>query len=262
MAKDRYYFDHDYHARNDDKILELRAAFGAEGYGVFWMLVETMAEKENGGVSATLLGGLAHGFGVAKGRLQEVVDKCIEIGLFYEDGGCFFSERMLQHKNFRKSLSIAGKKGAEARSSSKPPLSPPSTIKGKEYNTISINSNKNKEDTLKEEGMGETKGFNKKPLASDFNGLPEINTNQVIEFVGITKQHELSKNEVALLWEIFKTKNLTGENYYASESKVYGHFLDSMKYQVFAPTAKNETQMSDYQKSIADARKKHKNKQQ
>ena len=57
MAKEAFYFNHDYTARNDDKILELRANFGAEGYGIFWMIVETMAENEHGGLNASLLGG-------------------------------------------------------------------------------------------------------------------------------------------------------------------------------------------------------------
>mgnify|MGYP001572489914 CR=1 FL=1 len=38
MAKDTYYFSHDYNARNDEKILELRVKYGAEGYGLFCTL--------------------------------------------------------------------------------------------------------------------------------------------------------------------------------------------------------------------------------
>lgn len=115
MAKETYYFSHDYNARNDEKILELRSAYGAEGYGLFWMLVETMAENENGGVKATLIGGLSLGYGVAKARLLQIVGLCIEVGLFYEKEGYYFSNRLLQHKEWRKSLSESGKNGAEKR---------------------------------------------------------------------------------------------------------------------------------------------------
>ena len=64
MAKDSFWFKHDYNARNDEKVLELRSVYGAEGYGVFWMLVESMAETEIGGLKASLIGGLSLGYGV------------------------------------------------------------------------------------------------------------------------------------------------------------------------------------------------------
>ena len=75
MAKDTYYFSHDYNARNDEKILELRSEFGAEGYGVFWMIVETMAENENGGIKASLIGGLSLAFGVTKETIKKIKQK-------------------------------------------------------------------------------------------------------------------------------------------------------------------------------------------
>lgn len=112
MAKESFYFQHDYNARNDDKILELRSVFGAEGYGVFWMIIETMAENDNGGLKASLIGGLSHGYGMAKGRLQEIIIGCISIGLFYEEEGYYFSKRLLTHKEFRKYLSEKGREGA------------------------------------------------------------------------------------------------------------------------------------------------------
>lgn len=115
MGKDKFYFQHDYHARNDEKILELRLKYKIEGYGLFWMVVESMAENENGGVKATLLGGLSLGYGVAKDFLIEFIKDCIEIGLFYEESGFYFSKRMLSHKNTRTILSEKGKEGAAKR---------------------------------------------------------------------------------------------------------------------------------------------------
>ena len=153
MAKDTYYFSHDYNARNDEKILELRVKYGAEGYGLFWMLVETMAENENGGAKASLIGGLSLGYGVPKERLLEFIDYCIEIELFYKDEGFIFSRRMKKHKEFRQELSKKGKEGAEKRWKNSPPNSPPigegnakerkgKEIKGKE-NIYNWESDKN-----------------------------------------------------------------------------------------------------------------------
>lgn len=114
-SKDKFYFDHDYNARNDDKIMEMRSEYGAQGYGVFWMIVETMVENDNGGLNKGLMGGLSHGYGVAKDWLIPFVEYCIKIDLFFEKEGIVYSERALIHKEFRRSLSEAGTAGAKKR---------------------------------------------------------------------------------------------------------------------------------------------------
>lgn len=115
MAKDSFWFKHDYNARNDEKILELRSIHGAEAYGIYWMIVETMADNDNGGINASLMGGLSGGYGVLKPRLCEIINCCIEVGLFHEEGGYYFSNRMLRHKEERKFFSEQGKLGVEIR---------------------------------------------------------------------------------------------------------------------------------------------------
>ena len=93
--------------------MEIRSEFGLEAYGLFWMILEVMAENENGGVKTSLIGGLSVGFGVAKDRLLLFINFCVKIDLFYEDSGFLFSKRMLHHKDYRKLLSDAGRAGAE-----------------------------------------------------------------------------------------------------------------------------------------------------
>lgn len=115
MAKDTFWFKHDYNARNDEKILELRSIHGAEAYGIYWMIVETMADNDNGGVNASLMGGLSQGYGVLKPRLVEIIKCCIDVGLFHEKDGYYFSNRMLKHKEERKFFSEKGKEGVAER---------------------------------------------------------------------------------------------------------------------------------------------------
>ena len=112
MAKDSFWFRHDYNARNDEKILELMSEYGAESYGIYWMIIETMAENENGCIKASLLGGLSHGFRVAKTRLIEIIQCCIRVELLHEKDGNYFSNRLLKHKEERKFFSDKGKEGA------------------------------------------------------------------------------------------------------------------------------------------------------
>ena len=45
--KDTYYFQHDYNPTADPKMQALIGEFGAEGYGIYWRLVEMMHEAEN-----------------------------------------------------------------------------------------------------------------------------------------------------------------------------------------------------------------------
>lgn len=113
--KDAFYFQHDYNARNDDKILELRSRFGVEGYGVFWMILETMAENDIGGLKASLLGGLSINYGVNPEKLKEILEYCVKLKLFYRVNGSYLSKRLLTHKEFRKMLSDKGKEGADKR---------------------------------------------------------------------------------------------------------------------------------------------------
>ena len=113
--KDRHYFQHDYNARNDDKILELRLKFGAEGYGIFWIILENMYESADGTLNKKFIGGLSHGNSLAIDRLLEILAFCVKINLFKLQKGRYLSERVMRHKKWRKSMSEFGKAGADKR---------------------------------------------------------------------------------------------------------------------------------------------------
>lgn len=132
--KEAFYFPHDYSARNDDKILALRAEYGMEGYGIFWAIVETMAENENGEINISLIKGLALGFSVEAKKIEDILFFCVKIGLFIKNGEIVSSKRLHEHKNLRKELSAAGKKGAKKRWKNREANSPPNgkERKGKE----------------------------------------------------------------------------------------------------------------------------------
>ena len=115
MTKESFYFTHDYGARNDPKILELRAEYGLEGLGLYWCITETLAEADDGYINPKLLGGLSIGYGISKTMLQEYIDFMIEVELLCEDDNGYYSKRMMEHKQIRKKLSDAGKKGAKRR---------------------------------------------------------------------------------------------------------------------------------------------------
>jgi len=45
MINKSYYFQHDYNAANDEKILYLRSIYGMQGYGLYWYFIELMVNK-------------------------------------------------------------------------------------------------------------------------------------------------------------------------------------------------------------------------
>ena len=117
MSKMTNYFSHDANARNDAKILNLRMALGAEGYGIYFMILERMREDENY-MSVKDYNMLAFDLRVDASKVKKVVE---EFGLFVftEDGKYFYSDSFLRRMNVkdekRRKRSEAGKRGAEQR---------------------------------------------------------------------------------------------------------------------------------------------------
>ena len=129
--KDNYYFQHDYNARNDEKILVLRAKYGAEGYGVFWMILEFMAEATLAHFELKNIPALAVSLNIDATWLEEFINFCInDCRLFLTDGEVFISKRMVDHKVFRNQFKEYGKKGAKIRwndLNNSPPIAPPNS---------------------------------------------------------------------------------------------------------------------------------------
>lgn len=110
------WFKHDYGARNDADLLELRAECGWKGYGLFYAIIETMAENEKGAIDLDKIGGLSIGFGLPKDEILAFVETCLKIGIFYTDeDGMIRNSRITAHVEKMKSFQEAGKKGAQKR---------------------------------------------------------------------------------------------------------------------------------------------------
>lgn len=71
--------------------------------------------------------------------------------------------------------------------------------------------------------------FNTRPISKSFNGLPEIKIDAAKELLFATQRVDASTEQVNSLWNVFKIQNLTGENFYQSEEKVYSHFINWVK---------------------------------
>src|SRR5690606_4662900 len=117
MSKNKFYFSHDGGARNDDKIIAVRMKHKAEGYAVYFMILEKLLESTNY-MSVKDYNVLAFDFRVSSNVVKSVIE---DFGLFEftEDGKFFFStkfnDRMKPLDKMREQRSQAGKKSAEKR---------------------------------------------------------------------------------------------------------------------------------------------------
>lgn len=109
------YFPHYYGARNNPKILMLRGKFGDTGYAKYFMLLEIMAESDSARLERKVFDGIAISLAIDSNQLKEIVDFCIEIGLFEESDEGISARRMMAHKEFRDERAASGRKGALSR---------------------------------------------------------------------------------------------------------------------------------------------------
>lgn len=122
MAKEVFYFQHDYDARNDIQIKRLRKTHGAAGYGLYWYIVEMMHEDERDGIDIddSLLESIAEDNGMELETVCKFLQDCLEkYRLFRVENGFYTSDRVIQNKDRREQIrqkkSEAGRKGGLAR---------------------------------------------------------------------------------------------------------------------------------------------------
>jgi hypothetical protein len=119
IMKEAYYFSHDANARQDEKILMLRAEHGWEGYGIYWALVEMMFESSETALHHNKIRGIAVSYNINITVLDSVINTCITEELFVSDGEKFWSESLIRRKTkyqeIKEKKSEAGRKGMAKR---------------------------------------------------------------------------------------------------------------------------------------------------
>ena len=121
MKKSTFYFTHDYNASNDFKILRLRHQLGMEGYGIYWYIVEQLAQA-GGYMPIDMIPILSMQMQVSEIKVKGVIES---FELFQVVDDSFFSNRLLEHLKLREELSLKGKEGAIKRWGNSITNSPP-----------------------------------------------------------------------------------------------------------------------------------------
>lgn len=117
MSKDCYYFPHDSNAKDDPKCVLLIEQLGMEGYGIYWMLIETLRDQPDYTYPVANIPALARRYNTSAEKVRTVV---FNYELFtVKDDKIFFSEslnrRMLVFNEKRAKRSAAGRLGMARR---------------------------------------------------------------------------------------------------------------------------------------------------
>jgi Domain of unknown function (DUF4373) len=257
MAKNAYYFPHDFDPAGDPKMQAMLGSFGGMGYGIFWRIVEMLHADESHKLKLKkyIYEAIAKQMLTTPKQVEELIMYCIETAeLFLTDGESIWSNRVFRNIDRRTSISEvrseAGKRGAIAKQNIA------KERKGKEKKGEE-SSYPNEEEKNKKEKSGtavpepqQVSGFNYLPdgrsyieptvffTSADFNGLPEANNKAVALLLKSTKNISVESVRLDELWEVFKVQELTFQKPYRNREDVFRHFGNWTKKQSFSNSRK------------------------
>ena len=119
MAQAAYWFKHDTNAKDDYKCMLLIDQLGLEGYGIFWILIETLREQDGYRYPIAMLPILAKRYGTSGEKMKAVVTGYKLFEVFEDD--TFSSPALIRRmddydvlvESRRKGGSLGGKRRAE-----------------------------------------------------------------------------------------------------------------------------------------------------
>ena len=115
--KDAFYFSHDSNAKDDFKCMLLIEELGLEGYGIFWILVETLREQDCFKYPIRLLPSLSRKYNTTLTKMEVVIRN---YNLFQIDEENFFFSQSLNRRmslmdKAREQRKLAGIASGKAR---------------------------------------------------------------------------------------------------------------------------------------------------
>ena len=117
MAKETYYFSHDSNAITDTKILNMRADYGLEGYGLYWAIIEMMRNEED--YKLTLNKNTYRAIKTLTNTtidIEKFINDCLEdYELFEQDDEKFYSNSLLRRMQEKEKKSVIAREKAEKR---------------------------------------------------------------------------------------------------------------------------------------------------
>ena len=115
--KDARYFTHDDNARHDPKMQALIKKYGMKGYGMFWVIVETMRETTGYKIKQKkyVIEAFAEQMQCTVDEVTKFIEDCIkEFELFIKEDNFFYSESLLERMAKLEGLRVNRQRGAYA----------------------------------------------------------------------------------------------------------------------------------------------------
>lgn len=161
MAKETFYFSHDYEPLSDPKLAALVGEFAAAGYGLYWRIVEMLHQESEHKLphKKYIYSALAQQMLTSVEQVEAVIKYAIEVcELFESDDEFFWSNRVYRNLDkraeIREKRSKAGKISAEKR---KKATNVEQVLTRVEHNPTPVEHNSTKERKGKESKVKEIK---------------------------------------------------------------------------------------------------------
>jgi O6-methylguanine-DNA--protein-cysteine methyltransferase len=216
MAKDTFYFSHDYNARTDSKIKKLIRVHGYEGYGIYWAIVEDLYNNAN--ALPTDYDSIAFDLHTQSELIKSILN---DFDLFDLTADYFGSNSVSRRLEERENKSNKAKESAKKRWDNANAMRTHS-------DSNAIKERKGKERKEKEIVIN-TNGI--KPNTDYKLELNEIQIGAAVQYMAIAKQTKVTTDTIKGLWETFKVKEFTGAKHYNNEGDIFTHFMNTLKYE-------------------------------
>lgn len=99
--KKTYWFKHDFNARNDKKHVALRREFDVKGYGLYWVIIESLCEEDNYKlpINNVTYESISTEANVDIDFVKNYINKAIEVNLFATDNNYIWSVSLNNRMN-------------------------------------------------------------------------------------------------------------------------------------------------------------------
>tara|TARA_R100000781_G_scaffold93876_1_gene58357 strand:- start:19 stop:771 length:753 start_codon:yes stop_codon:yes gene_type:complete len=220
------YFNHDSNARNDIRIIKLRAILGYEGYGLFWAVLELLFSEENK-LCIEDYNSLAFGLQCDPKILKQVIE---DFDLFVIEDGCFYSHR-LHHQI--KQINSKSQKAKESVN--------------KRWNNIRTNNGSNTSISINKEDKNKSKNIEKRftEFKNSVQSISDIDKEDKIAFLEYWS--EPNKSNTRMRWELEKTWDLSrrlkrwaNSNFNQNKKEKYLDYFDEYTYKKLDATKRKE----------------------
>lgn len=188
MAKDVFYFTHDFGARNDPKLLAVSRRYGLAGIGLYWCVIEMLYEQ-GGSLELNSLDSIGYQLHDDDSIINSLVN---DFGLFETDGKMFWSESV--NKRLDRRAEIAGKRRQAAQNRWK---GSETAKEGQEEANEPEGANVQPKDEKPTEGK-------KKGKDVDFNAIVAMYHAECPSFPRIVKVSEARKSKIRIRLEEMK----------------------------------------------------------